>query len=155
MYAIDIDRLNVLGAYAAGILSDRLEDYLIFGETVLSPTDGRGLEVEGGVLDHPPLEFDSKSGAGNYVVIERADGLQVALLHLMHDSVLVKAGDEVAEGDPIGRVGNSGFSTQPHLHLEVSRAKNGDSASAASRIGVPIHVQGRFLIRNSLFREGD
>lgn len=149
MYAIDIDRLNGFGGYASGLLPDRLEDYFIFGQTVYSPCDGQVIEVQDEVLDHQPLEYDPASGSGNYVVIERADGLQVALLHLMQGSVLVQPGDQVVEEEPIGRVGNSGFSVQPHLHFQVSRLMRADSL--ASRVGVPVRFQGRFLVRNNLF----
>lgn len=148
-YAIDIDRLDAWGRHARSLLPDRLEDYLVYGETVYSPSDGRVVEARDGVADHRPLAYDPATGAGNYVVIERADGLQVALYHLMQGSVRVQPGDQVAEGAPVGRVGNSGFSVHPHLHLQVSRSRR--AAATASRTGVPARFQGRLLVRNSLF----
>jgi len=148
MYAIDIDRVDGLGQYASGLAPDRLEDFLIFGETVYSPCDGRVIEVEDGMLDNRPFEYDSETGSGNYVVIQ-SDSLQVELLHFRQGSLLVQPGDRVLAGDPVGRVGNSGFSTQPHLHLQVSRSTGTDSS--ASQVGVPVRFGGRFLVRNSLF----
>lgn len=118
-YAIDIDRLDAFGRYASGLIPDRVEDHLIFGATIHSPCAGEVLESRDGVADHPPFEYDPDSGGGNQVVLE-CSGIQVALLHMMQGSVLAEPGDQVAVGEPLGRVGNSGFSVQPHLHLQAT-----------------------------------
>ncbi|MGN7942219.1 M23 family metallopeptidase [Virgibacillus sp. 6R] len=55
-------------------------------------------------------------------------------------SILVEAGDAVKRGQPIGLVGNSGNTTEPHLHIHAE--KDGK--------GVPIRFDGKFLVRNSL-----
>ncbi|MGD2135197.1 MAG: M23 family metallopeptidase [Gemmatimonadales bacterium] len=150
MYAIDIDRLDGLGRYARGLIPDQLDDHLMFGELVQSPSDGLVIEARGDVADHAPYDYDPDTGAGNHVVIETDDGLQVALFHLRQGSVLVVPGDRVAAGDPIGRVGNSGFSVQPHLHLQVSRPATADPE--AGQVGVPVRFGGRFLVRNDVMR---
>ena len=146
-YAIDVDRLDGLGRYARGLIPDRVEDFLIFGDTIYSPCRGEVIEARDGVPDHAPFEFDADSGGGNQVVID-CDGVEVALLHMMEGSVQVASGDRPAAGDPLGRVGNSGFSVQPHLHVQASRRTG---AERASREGVPILFGGRFLVRNDVF----
>lgn len=65
------------------------------------------------------LDALQDGAAGNVVVIRDADGHHVVLAHLEQGSVTVGVGDEVAVGDPLGRVGNSGNTTLPHLHLQV------------------------------------
>ncbi len=147
-YAIDIDRLDRLGRYARGLIPGRVGDYLIFGDTIHSPCRGLVAEIHDGVPDHEPFEYDSDAGGGNRVVLD-CDGLEVALLHMMEGSVQVKPGDRLAAGDPLGRVGNSGFSVQPHLHVQASRSAG--ATTPASRVGVPVRFGSRFLVRNDRF----
>lgn len=62
---------------------------------------------------------------------------------MMRESVAVDSGHAVAGGAPIGRVGNSGNTTEPHLHIHATRGGH----------GVPVTFDGRFLVRNSLIWE--
>ncbi len=55
----------------------------------------------------------------------------------------------VREGDVLGRVGNSGDTSQPHLHLHAERG--GEPGEILNGEGVPMEIAGRFLVRNSLF----
>jgi len=59
------------------------------------------------------------SSYGNYVVIEHANGYSTLYAHA--SSLLVQAGQSVAKGDIIARVGSTGVSTGPHLHFEIRR----------------------------------
>lgn len=61
-------------------------------------------------------------GYGNYVVIKHSNGAQTLYAHM--SSVLIGAGEKVAQGEQIGAVGNTGKSTGAHLHFEVRGAKN-------------------------------
>ncbi len=60
----------------------------------------------------------------NYVVILHKDGSQTYYYHLKKNSIIVKEGDSVRSGEVIGMVGSSGYSTGPHLHLEVHDKNN-------------------------------
>ncbi len=56
---------------------------------------------------------------GNYVIIKHDDSTSAAYWHMEYNSVMVKEGDTIKAGQPIGKVGSTGFSSGPHLHFEV------------------------------------
>jgi murein DD-endopeptidase MepM/ murein hydrolase activator NlpD len=62
----------------------------------------------------------------------------------MQKSVSVAPGDRLAPGDPIARVGNSGNTTEPHLHVHAFDQGTGE--------GVPMTFDGREPVRNRVFR---
>jgi hypothetical protein len=145
-YALDIVKLNRFGFRARGLWPSDLAGYEIFGEPVLAPCDGKVLSTENGLPDRLPPDYDRQKPAGNFVYLEcGAAGVLVA--HLMHSSLAVAPGDRVREGQPIGRVGNSGYSTEPHLHIHAQRGSGGADFLAADPF--PLKVDGRILVRNS------
>ena len=73
--------------------------------------------------------------------------VQVLLAHLQHGSLTVRVGDQVTTGQPLGRVGNSGNTSEPHLHIHAVPAGTEDVLRGA---GVPILFEGRFLARNAI-----
>jgi murein DD-endopeptidase MepM/ murein hydrolase activator NlpD len=60
----------------------------------------------------------------NYVAVQHANGFVTFYGHLKMNSVVVRVGDVVKAGDPLGTVGSSGCSTHPHLHFEVRDCDN-------------------------------
>ena len=89
------------------------------GVAVLAARAGVVLDFYDEVNDR--AEISDKS---NFVLIEHADGSKALYQHLQQGSARVHIGDFVQAGQPIGLVGNSGNSMNPHLHFEV-RAANG------------------------------
>lgn len=65
------------------------------------------------------IKAEFHSSWGNYVVIQHDDGMTTLYAH--QQQYIVKAGDEVKQGQTIGYVGTTGNSTGPHLHLEINR----------------------------------
>ncbi|MBQ6686942.1 MAG: peptidoglycan DD-metalloendopeptidase family protein [Bacilli bacterium] len=65
--------------------------------------------------------YQSKCGGGygNYIYIEHEDGTMSRYAHLYPDSITLKSGDTVKQGEKIGLMGNSGSSTGCHLHFEI------------------------------------
>ena len=63
------------------------------------------------------------SAGGGLISIQHEGGVVTNYVHMYQDGILVKEGQEVRAGEFIGKVGNSGLSTGPHLHFEV--IKNG------------------------------
>ncbi|WP_058592994.1 M23 family metallopeptidase [Leucobacter chromiiresistens] len=77
---------------------------------------------------------------GNHVVIRDANGVCALVAHLQRGSVVVDVGDTVRAGEMIGRCGNSGNSSEPHVHAQLM-----DRASPAFAIGVPMRFAGVLL----------
>ncbi len=67
--------------------------------------------------------------AGNHVFIRATQGGYVGLVHLQQGSVRVSPGDRLSAGDPLGNCGNSGNSTQPHLHIQALDGLDLETAS--------------------------
>jgi hypothetical protein len=106
-----------LGVYRGNYKKN--EDHYCFGRLVIAPGNGTVVDAKDGIFDNIPGEKNIKSVAGNYVVIDHLNGEFSMLAHLMKNSVLVKEGDQVEAGDPIGQCGNSGHSNLPHLHFHL------------------------------------
>lgn len=136
-YALDIVALNDLGLRAEGLYPRRLGAYAIFGVPVYSPCDGEIAERADGLQDLTPPDSDREHPPGNHVVIQ-CQGVRITLAHLQNGSVTTSA--RVRTGDVVGRVGNSGNTSEPHLHMHAER--NGE--------GAPILIEGRFPTRNTI-----
>jgi hypothetical protein len=95
------------------------EDYLIFGQPVLAPADGEVVAAVGDQADVVPGYVAGKTDPGNYVVLKAAEQEYVFIAHLQQGSLQVKPGELVKAGQIIGRVGNSGNTSEPHLHIQL------------------------------------
>ncbi len=118
VYAMDIVKLNKWGNRSNSIFSKRPEDYEIFNDTVYSPCAGHVLKALDENKDNIPPIRKRGPGNTNQVLID-ADSMYVFMAHFKYKSVFVKAGDVVSIGQPIGCAGNSGFSLEPHLHIQA------------------------------------
>jgi hypothetical protein len=119
-YALDFNMMNEHGKSHRENPSNP-EDFLIFGKKVISPCHGWVESLEDQHDDRKIGFVDHDKNWGNYVLIRTSGNLFVLLSHLRKKSVQVKAGDRVYAGQPIGEVGNSGYSLEPHLHLHVQK----------------------------------
>jgi hypothetical protein len=95
------------------------EDYYAFGREVLAPADGIVTDVIEGVRDNVPGSMNPYSGLGNAVFIQHREYEVSVLAHLKLGSITVKVGDKVKKGQVIGLCGNSGNSSEPHLHYHL------------------------------------
>lgn len=116
-----------------------------FGQSVLAPIGGIVVATQQSAADHstqrglPSVRYALSqrsriggswtSAAGNHVLIE-SSGIVVAICHLQRDSIAVRDGQEVRTGDLLGRCGNSGNSTEPHVHLQAMDGREPASARA-------------------------
>jgi hypothetical protein len=115
---------------------DRLADFHGFDLPVVSPAWGTVISCRSDLPDNQPGEVNLKDNWGNHVLVQLPAGPCVLLAHLRQDSVTVAPGQWLAPGAPVGRCGNSGRSTQPHLHLHVQQ---GGWLGAPT---VPFHLAG-------------
>ena len=96
-----------------------LRDYYAFQKPVLSPCRGRVMRVVNNLPDNPPGIVEGVNNWGNHVIIETASGYFVELSHFAQNSIIVVEGQWVEAGVRLGACGNSGYSPQPHIHLQV------------------------------------
>jgi hypothetical protein len=147
-FALDVFRLNAAGTRAAGIYPSDPSRYAVFGAGIHSPCAGEVIETRDGNPDHRPSGTDRENPAGNHVVVRCAkEDVDVALAHIRENSVAVERGERVVEGQLLGRVGNSGNTSEPHLHVHAVRTGSG---SVLEGEGVPMVFDGRFPVRNGL-----
>jgi hypothetical protein len=144
-HAIDITGLNAFGFRADGLHPDDVGRYAIFGKPVVSPCDGEVVEAADGLPDLPPPQTDPENASGNHVVIA-CQGLLVLLAHLRQGSVAVEPGEAIETGQKLGEVGNSGNTTEPHLHIHAVLEHTGDVLMGEA---APILLDGRHAVRNS------
>lgn len=98
---------------------ETVEDYYSFGQNILAPGDGKVAEAVDGLRDNKPGQLNSFNFLGNYIMIQHSSEAFSVLGHLQQGSVLVKAGQNVRAGEMLAKCGNSGYSTDPHLHYHV------------------------------------
>lgn len=156
-YAIDFVGVDDRGRTATrwdwrSVLStEPPERFLAFGRPILAPAAGQVVAIHDGEPDHVArrsqpalvpyalgqaarLRQGTAAIAGNYVIVALRDpDAYVALVHLRSASIRVAVGDAVAAGQQVAECGNSGNSTQPHLHIQVM-----DSADLSVAQGVPM-----------------
>jgi len=98
--------------------------YYAYGADVLAVADGTVCEVYDGLPDNQPgsrpQQLRPETMAGNSVALDLGQGQVAHYGHLAPDSIVVRPGDKVRRGQRLARVGNSGNSTEPHLHFHVS-----------------------------------
>ena len=99
--------------------STDLDSYHIFGAPLLAPASGVVTSVVDGLADQPIGSADYEHQAGNHLVIDISDGRYLMLAHLREGSIEVEVGARVAAGQVIARVGNSGNTTEPHVHIQA------------------------------------
>jgi Peptidase family M23 len=146
-YALDIMQLNALGARANWLYPRSLTDYAIFGETLYSPCDGTISSLVKDLPNLVPGEKDQKNPAGNHILLS-CKGADILMAHLLKGSITSQVGSLVRSGDAIAKIGNSGNTSEPHLHIEAQKANTGKSSLDGE--GIPITFDGKFLVRNSV-----
>lgn len=114
---------KITSPYGVRTLNGKTENHLgidvigIDDKTILSPIDGI-VQSSAIISDKSNLTWQW----GNYIRIDSTDGIRLFFCHLKER--LVKKGDKVKKGQPIGIEGNTGYSFGTHLHFEVRNSKN-------------------------------
>ncbi|MCW5518136.1 M23 family metallopeptidase [Muriicola sp. Z0-33] len=95
------------------------EDYFCYGDPLYAPESGQIVEMENSVSENVPGETNTNQLFGNYVIIDHGNEEYSVLAHFMKNSINFNTGDFVTKGQLIGLTGNSGNSTEPHLHYHL------------------------------------
>jgi hypothetical protein len=146
-YAVDIAKVTPWGNGAAGFLPRDNEKYAIFNQVVHSPCDGKVFAIEDKWPNETPWSGTPPYNVGNHILIT-SDDFGVLMGHLQQGSIMVKIGDRVKKGQPLALVGNSGWTSQPHLHIQAMRKSTG---SFWGWEGLPISFDNKNPVKNTLF----
>jgi peptidase M23-like protein len=143
-YAIDFEILTSQGTTFSGDPSVN-DNYPIYGQPILASASGTVAKIVDGLPDNTPPEVpnntDVEKVGGNGVLIDIGDGRYLVHGHMQPGSITVQVGDIITVGQVLGRVGNSGNSFEPHLHLQVC-----DRPSFLGAQGLPYVFDGYTLI---------
>lgn len=147
-YGVDLVAIDRIGMRAEGIMPSDPRRYRIFGMAVVAPCAGTIIAAADGLPDMQVPELDEKHIAGNHVIL-RCSGFDILLAHFRRGSVRVESGAQVSVGANIANVGNSGATSEPHLHIHAQSP--GTEADPFSGQPIPLKITGQFLVRNARF----
>jgi len=134
-FAIDWEMLNGDNRIFVGDPLD-VNSYFCYGQKALAVADAKVITVVDGLKDQIPGALPSditlKEADGNHVVLDLGNSHIALYAHLMPNSIIVSEGDSVKRGQVLGLVGNSGNTSEPHLHFHIM-----SSPSAFGSNGLP------------------
>ena len=120
-----------------------LSDYGIWEAEVWAPISGTVIGKEEKEKDITPNTEEFTSSLGNYVFIEMENGKgYIILAHFKEESIEVEVGDKIVEGQFLGLVGNSGTTSEPHIHFQCQKENPLEMKFPTCATGVPIKVMG-------------
>jgi murein DD-endopeptidase MepM/ murein hydrolase activator NlpD len=128
-FAIDFVQLREDGRTHTGDPKDN-KNYRCYGTDALAVADGVVVAVKDGIPENVPgansraVPITLETVGGNHVILDLGNGHFAFYAHLQPGSLKVKQGDKVRRGQVLGLVGNSGNSTEPHLHFHISNANS-------------------------------
>lgn len=106
------------------------KNYFAYGTEALAVADGVVTEVRDGIPENIPgidsraVPITLETVGGNHVILDIGGGHFAFYAHLQPGSLRVKLGEKVRRGQVVGLVGNSGNSTEPHLHFHIENASS-------------------------------
>jgi murein DD-endopeptidase MepM/ murein hydrolase activator NlpD len=118
------------------------EDYYAFGKELYAPCDGEVVLVVDGIKDNIPGVLNPIYIPGNTVIIKTANGEFVFFAHFKQHSIVVKQGQKVTTGALLGLCGNSGNSSEPHLHFHLQNTEDMTKATGAKCFFDQLKVNG-------------
>ncbi|NER14866.1 peptidoglycan DD-metalloendopeptidase family protein [Leptobacterium flavescens] len=141
-YAIDWLMLDEEGAFVKDEKAKN-ENWTSYGVELLAVADGTVVDVKDGIIENIPVSgkmavtMTRQTIAGNYIVLDIGNDVYAFYAHLIPNSLRVKKGDTVKQGQVIGLLGNSGNSDAPHLHFHLETK----SKITLGGEGIPYHFK--------------
>src|SRR5580704_15070672 len=137
-YAVDWEQTDASGRIYAGP-REKLESYAIFGQPVLAVADALVVSVIDGEPEQTPGNYPTNipldKADGNCIILDLGNHRYALYAHMQPGSIKVRSGEKVHLGQVIGLVGDTGNSTVPHLHFQVT-----DGPSSLSSNGFPYEI---------------
>jgi murein DD-endopeptidase MepM/ murein hydrolase activator NlpD len=118
------------------------EDYYAFGKELYAPCDGEVVLVVDGVKDNIPGVLNPIYIPGNTVIIKTATSEYAFFAHFKQHSIVIKQGQKVRTGELLGLCGNSGNSSEPHLHFHLQNVEDMTKATGAKCFFDQLKVNG-------------
>lgn len=118
------------------------EDYYAFGKELIAPCDAEVVLVVDGIKDNIPGELNPIYVPGNTVILKTANNEYLFFAHFKQNSIDVKQGQKVKQGELLGLCGNSGNSSEAHLHFHIQNVENMNKATGAKSYFDEIIVNG-------------
>ena len=128
-FAIDFLQLNPDGKSFSGDEKNN-KSYRCYGSEALAVADALVVATKDGIPENIPgatsraVPITLETVGGNHIILDLGNGKFAFYAHLQPGSLRVKVGDKVRRGQVLGLVGNSGNSTEPHLHFHISDANS-------------------------------
>lgn len=143
-YAYDLMKVKDGVSYDGDPMDN--ESYFAFGEEIIAPCAARVITVIDGVPDNIPGETNPQELTGNTIVLQTDRGEFVLLAHLMKGSIIVEEGQDISKGEILAKCGNSGNSTEAHLHLSLQNAADMEDSIGAKLYFDRIEVNGEIRL---------
>ena len=128
-FAIDWVELYPDGKTYKGDPADN-KNYRAYGHEILAVADGTVTETKDGIPQNTPgaaslaIPITLETVGGNHVIVDIGNGLYAFYAHMQPGSLRVKVGDKVRRGQVLGLLGNTGNSSEPHLHFDICNASS-------------------------------
>jgi hypothetical protein len=136
-YAYDFVILDKEGHSFSGDRTNA-EAYHCYGKSILAPADGEVVEVlsaspDSALSGNGKVDCAARDIRGNFILLRHADHEYSLFAHLKPESICVKVGDRVQRGQRLALCGNSGNTSEPHLHFHLQ-----DGTSFYASAGLPV-----------------
>ncbi|GGG97740.1 peptidase M23 [Polaribacter pacificus] len=118
------------------------EDYYAFGKELIAPTDAEVVLVVDGIKDNIPGEMNAIYIPGNTVILKTVNNEYLFFAHFKQHSIVVKQGQKIKQGELLGLCGNSGNSSEAHLHFHIQNTEDMNHATGAKSYFSDILVNG-------------
>jgi peptidase M23-like protein len=130
----------------------KCSDYYCYGQPVLAPAAGVVVWEQDGLPDQPPGKMDPAHATGNSMILDHGNGEYSLLAHLQPGSLRYKVGDHVKADAEIGRCGNSGNTSEPHVHYHLQDGPRPFDADGLPAPFVDLVVDGKPVERGEIVK---
>ena len=140
-WAYDIDKVDATVHPSRDRDSTDPANYFGWDQPVVSPASGRVIRTRSSALDHAAREATKTTDPPNEVYLDLGDNIGLWFAHFRQGSSSHPAGSTMSAGQVMGRIGNSGFTSYPHLHVGLWRLPEGRETlpMAFSRVRVGLN----------------